>query len=125
MNHKRGRAGRSRAGCKPCKPWKINGVATASHMGEKFSDHRRRHAADAQLRKTILKITLAVLPLNRYPPFRKAAITCFVSGRTPRQSRYDSAACSTSIPRPSVAVSAPCSMAHSRNGVGLSPYIMS
>jgi hypothetical protein len=42
MNHKRGRARRSRAGCKLCKWWKMNGVRTESREGEKFSDHRRR-----------------------------------------------------------------------------------
>ncbi len=28
-----------------CKPWKINGVRTEAKEGEKFSDHKRRHAA--------------------------------------------------------------------------------
>ena len=46
MNHKRGRARRRRAGCKLCKPWKLNGVATESLVGEKFSDHRRRKTAE-------------------------------------------------------------------------------
>ncbi len=43
MHHKRGRARSRRAGCKLCKPWKTNGVRTASLGGEKFSDHVRRH----------------------------------------------------------------------------------
>ncbi len=42
MHHKRGRARRSRAGCKLCKPWKINGVRNEGLEGERFSDHRRR-----------------------------------------------------------------------------------
>ena len=29
-----------------CAPWKINGVRTETVDGEKFSDHRRRFAAD-------------------------------------------------------------------------------
>jgi len=44
MHHKRGRARRSRAGCKLCKPWKMNGVRTEAYAGEKFSDRRRRTA---------------------------------------------------------------------------------
>jgi len=47
-HHKRGRARRSRAGCKLCKPWKLNGVRTEAREGERFSDHRRRAAADAE-----------------------------------------------------------------------------
>jgi hypothetical protein len=47
MNHKRKRARNRRAGCKLCKPWKVNGVRTESADGEKFSDHRRR-TADAE-----------------------------------------------------------------------------
>lgn len=45
MNHKRGRARNRRAGCKLCKPWKVNGHRTERRDGEKFSDHRRRIAA--------------------------------------------------------------------------------
>lgn len=44
MNHKRHRARSRRAGCKLCKPWKRNGYRTERAGGEKFSDHRRRHA---------------------------------------------------------------------------------
>jgi hypothetical protein len=44
MHHKRGRARNRRAGCKMCKPWKINGVCSENYVGEKFSDHRRRVA---------------------------------------------------------------------------------
>jgi hypothetical protein len=45
MNHKRGRPRSRRAGCKLCKPWKVNGYRTERRDGEKFSDHRRRKAA--------------------------------------------------------------------------------
>jgi len=45
MNHKRGRARNRRAGCKLCKPWKVNGFRTERREGEKFSDHRRRVSA--------------------------------------------------------------------------------
>lgn len=46
MNHKRKRARNRRAGCKMCKPWKVNGVRTERPDGERFSDHRRRTVAD-------------------------------------------------------------------------------
>lgn len=46
MNHKRGRARSRRAGCKLCKPWKVNGYRTERRDGEKFSDHRRRLGAE-------------------------------------------------------------------------------
>jgi hypothetical protein len=45
MHHKRKRARNRRAGCKLCKPWKVNGFATERADGEKFADHRRRDAA--------------------------------------------------------------------------------
>ena len=45
MNHKRGRPRSRRAGCKLCKPWKVNGYRTERRDGEKFSDHRRRTGA--------------------------------------------------------------------------------
>ena len=44
MHHKRQRSRNRRAGCKLCKPWKVNGYRTEAYEGEKFSDHRRRHA---------------------------------------------------------------------------------
>ena len=50
MNHKRKRPRNARAGCKLCKPWKVNGFATERKDGEKFSDHRRRKAAEEQYR---------------------------------------------------------------------------
>lgn len=45
MHHKRHRSRNSRAGCKLCKPWKVNGYRTEAYAGEKFSDHRRRTVA--------------------------------------------------------------------------------
>ena len=50
MHHKRGKARNRRAGCKLCKPWKINGVRTERLDGEKFSDHRRRSLAERDVR---------------------------------------------------------------------------
>lgn len=44
MHYKRHRPRNTRAGCKMCKPWKVNGYRTEAREGEKFSDHRRRHA---------------------------------------------------------------------------------
>lgn len=49
MHHKRKKARNARAGCKLCKPWKVNGFATARRDGEKFADHRRRHTAARDL----------------------------------------------------------------------------
>jgi hypothetical protein len=54
MNHKRKRPRNQRAGCKLCKPWKMNGVRTAAYVGEKFSDHARRQAATASVRTIAL-----------------------------------------------------------------------
>lgn len=42
MNFKRHRARNRRAGCKLCKPWKVNGFRNERAEGERFSDHRRR-----------------------------------------------------------------------------------
>ncbi len=50
MHHKRGKARAARAGCKMCKPWKLNGFRTGREGGERFSDHRRRTAAKAEAR---------------------------------------------------------------------------
>ena len=50
MHHKRGRPRNRRSGCKLCKPWKVNGLRTERIEGEKFSDHRRRVAAQHDLR---------------------------------------------------------------------------
>src|SRR5690242_787809 len=47
----------------------------------------------------------------------RAASTGSVSGRTPRHSVKDSAACSTSMPQPLWARAQPCSMAQLTNGV--------
>lgn len=44
MHHKRRRPRNARAGCKLCKPWKVNGFRTERPDGETFSDHRRREA---------------------------------------------------------------------------------
>lgn len=49
MHHKRRRARNRRAGCKLCKPWKINGFRTERIEGEKFSDYRRRRFATIDL----------------------------------------------------------------------------
>ena len=46
-------------------------------------------------------------------------------GRTPRHNRNDSAACSTSIPRPSTARPAPCASAYAMNAFARAPYTMS
>lgn len=51
MHHKRKRPKNRRAGCLLCKPWKANGVAISARHGEKFSDHRRRSAAEESLRR--------------------------------------------------------------------------
>ena len=50
--------------------------------------------------------------------FRSASITGPVRGARPRQIRNDSAACSTSIPRPSAAATAPSPLPQATNGVG-------
>ena len=49
MHHKRGRSRNQRAGCKLCKPWKVNGYRTERQDGERFSDHRRRLAMTARV----------------------------------------------------------------------------
>lgn len=54
MNHKRRRPRNQRAGCKLCKPWKMNGVRTDAYGGEKFSDHARRQAAAVSARQIAL-----------------------------------------------------------------------
>ena len=51
MNHKRKRPRNRRAGCKLCKPWKVNGFATERQDGEKFGDHRRRAVAGEQMER--------------------------------------------------------------------------
>jgi hypothetical protein len=50
MHFKRYRARNRRAGCKLCKYWKVNGFKTQRLEGEKFADHRRREAADREIR---------------------------------------------------------------------------
>ena len=51
MHHKRGKASNQRAGCKLCKPWKVNGFATEREGGEKHSDHVKREFSDAEIRE--------------------------------------------------------------------------
>ena len=53
MHHKRKRPRNRRAGCKLCKPWKVNGYRTERREGEKFSDHRRRRFARADIRNEV------------------------------------------------------------------------
>ncbi len=43
-HHKRKRPRNRRAGCKMCKPWKINGVGKNTPIFESFSDFKRRQA---------------------------------------------------------------------------------
>ncbi len=50
MHHKRGRARNRRAGCKMCKPWKVNGVRNERADGEGWGDHKRREALREDLR---------------------------------------------------------------------------
>jgi len=50
-HHKRGRPKNRRAGCLMCKPWKVNGVATESLKGERFSDHKRREMAHRTIKE--------------------------------------------------------------------------
>ncbi|GEM_PF-1242545 len=49
MHHKRRRPSNRRAGCKLCKPWKMNGWPTAARGGEKHADHTRRTACKAEI----------------------------------------------------------------------------
>ncbi|MGE4219731.1 MAG: hypothetical protein AB7G39_09815 [Alphaproteobacteria bacterium] len=51
MHHKRGRARNRRAGCKLCKPWKVNGFRTERPDGEQFGSRRRRVAAALAIRE--------------------------------------------------------------------------
>lgn len=56
MHHKRKRPANARAGCKLCKPWKLNGYSTKRHGGEKFSDHRRRQFGNVSYEPIDLKM---------------------------------------------------------------------
>jgi hypothetical protein len=49
MHHKRKRTRNRRAGCKMCKPWKVNGFSTEREDGEKFTDHKRRSFASQEI----------------------------------------------------------------------------
>jgi len=53
MNHKRKKAANRRAGCKLCKPWKVNGYRTGRDGGESFANHRRRVVADEAIRREV------------------------------------------------------------------------
>jgi len=53
MHHKRKRNRNRRAGCKYCKPWKVNGFPTENKEGERFSDHRRRYCADKEIKRFV------------------------------------------------------------------------
>src|ERR1700726_2933569 len=55
MHHKRRRSRNQRAGCKLCKPWKVNGFRTERSDGERFSDHRRRAGAARELRDLVAR----------------------------------------------------------------------
>lgn len=50
-HHKRRRPRNTRAGCKLCKPWKVNGFRNETRGGERFSEHRRREAADREIKE--------------------------------------------------------------------------
>ena len=50
MHFKRKRAANRRAGCKMCKPWKVNGHRTERVDGESFGNHRRRMVAEFEVR---------------------------------------------------------------------------
>lgn len=52
-HHKRHRPKNRRGGCLYCKPWKANGERTEGKEGERFSDHKRRVTADAEIKKAI------------------------------------------------------------------------
>ena len=68
------------------------------------------------------------IPFGTHHPARwvlSAATTGPVWGSRPRQMRNDSAACSTSMPSPSLAIEAPSSSPHVTNGVGRAAYAVS
>lgn len=90
MNHKRGRPRNSRAGCKLCKPWKANGVRTETVKGERFSDHTRREAAEAQARMALI----ATDPEHNHDEFCVCAI-CIdqLDEPTPREEHEDLCCC--------------------------------
>jgi len=50
MHYKRGRPRSRRAGCKMCKPWKVNGFRTERLGGEQFAAYRRRACAKLDLK---------------------------------------------------------------------------
>ena len=52
-NHKRRRPKNRRAGCLFCKPWKMNGFSRSRREAEGFGSHRRRAAAERDLREEV------------------------------------------------------------------------
>lgn len=61
-HHKRGIPSNSRAGCKLCKPWKINGFPTAKEGGEQFADHKRREFAAQDIEETEMSLPVSEEP---------------------------------------------------------------
>jgi len=49
-HHKRKRPANRRAGCKLCKPWKINGISVEMPGGESHSNQKRRWGIDRDAR---------------------------------------------------------------------------
>jgi hypothetical protein len=52
MNFKKRKSKAARGGSKWNKPWKLGRTPTESLEGEKFSDHKRRAAADSSSNQT-------------------------------------------------------------------------
>ena len=96
-------------------------VEPALH-GERGDNERAQRVATGSSGRCRPKPALR-FATERIQPRRSAASTGAVSGRTPRQSRNDSAACSTSIPLPSQACGARGARRR-ENGVSR-PYTMS
>lgn len=63
-HHKRRRPKNRRGGCLYCKPWKANGERTEGKDGERFSDHRRRVAADLEIEEAVSapSVRIGLLP---------------------------------------------------------------
>jgi hypothetical protein len=49
-HHKKRRRKNRCAGCKMCKPWKIDGINKDSPAAQKFGDYKRRFFANQELR---------------------------------------------------------------------------
>ena len=69
-------------------------------------------------------VVVVVNAQNPVAALSRRASTGAVSGRTSRHLKNASAACSTSMPRPSDTMAAPCARANFMKGVSR-PYIMS